>query len=99
LSDPHSYSGRPLRAHEVAQLTSALDALGMNRAPLVGTSLGAMWALCPPADEPARVSAMVSIGMPAVVLAGMRADPFFTLLTPSPSWAGSRRGCSHSPGR
>ncbi|HEX2104173.1 MAG TPA: alpha/beta hydrolase [Solirubrobacteraceae bacterium] len=81
LSDPHSYSGRPLRAHAVAQLTSVLDALGMDRAPLVGTSLGAMWALCLAVDEPARVSAVVSIGMPAVALAGLRADPFFTVLT------------------
>jgi pimeloyl-ACP methyl ester carboxylesterase len=81
LSDPHGYSHRPLRAHAVAQLTSVLDALGLDRAPLVGTSLGAMWALCLALAAPDRVSAVVAIGMPAVALPGVRGDPFFTLLT------------------
>jgi pimeloyl-ACP methyl ester carboxylesterase len=81
LSDPYSYSGRPLRAHAVAQLTSALDALGLRRAALVGTSLGAMWALCLALEAPERVSAVVAIGMPAVALPGVRGDPFFTLMT------------------
>jgi pimeloyl-ACP methyl ester carboxylesterase len=81
LSDPHSYAGRPLRAHAVAQLTSVLDALGLERAPLVGTSLGAMWALCFALSAPERVSAVVAVGMPAVGLAGVRADPFFRVMT------------------
>jgi pimeloyl-ACP methyl ester carboxylesterase len=80
-SDPYSYTGRSLRAHAVAQLTSALDALGLERAPLVGTSLGAMWALCLALDAPERVSSVVAVGMPAVALPGVRADPFFRLLT------------------
>lgn len=81
LSDPYSYSGRSLRRHAVAQLTSVLDALGLQRATLVGTSLGAMWALCLAFEAPQRVSAVVGIGMPAVALPGVRADPFFTLMT------------------
>jgi pimeloyl-ACP methyl ester carboxylesterase len=32
LSDPFDYSGRPLRSHAVAQLTSLLDALDLERA-------------------------------------------------------------------
>ena len=81
LSDPHSYTGRPLRAHAVAQLMSVLDALGLERAPLVGTSLGAMWALCLALEAPGRVSAVVAVGMPAVGLPGVRADPFFRVMT------------------
>ena len=81
LSDPYSYSGRSLRAHAMAQLTSTLDALGLERAPLVGTSLGAMWALCFALGAPERVSAVVAIGMPAVALPGIHADPFFRLMT------------------
>jgi pimeloyl-ACP methyl ester carboxylesterase len=81
LSDSYSYSGRPLRAHATAQLTSMLDALELERAALVGTSLGGMWALCLAVDAPQRVRAVVSIGMPAVALPGVRGDPFFTLLT------------------
>jgi pimeloyl-ACP methyl ester carboxylesterase len=81
LSDAYSYAGRPLRSHATAQLTSVLDAMGLERAALVGTSLGGMWALCLAADAPERVCAVVSIGMPAVALPGVRGDPFFTLLT------------------
>jgi pimeloyl-ACP methyl ester carboxylesterase len=81
LSDRYSYSDRPLRANAVAQMRSVLDALGLERAPLVGTSLGAMWALCLALEEPARVSAVVAIGMPAVALPGLHSDPFFKLVT------------------
>jgi pimeloyl-ACP methyl ester carboxylesterase len=81
LSDPYRYTGDTLRANAVPQLTSVLDALGLERAPLVGTSLGAMWALCLAVAAPERVSAVVSIGMPALALPGVRADPFFRLMT------------------
>ena len=40
LSDPDDYSGRPLHEHAVAQLTSLLDALGLETVPIIGTSLG-----------------------------------------------------------
>ena len=41
-SDAFDYSGRPLREHAVAQLTSLLDALNLDRVPVLGTSLGGM---------------------------------------------------------
>lgn len=81
LSDPFDYSGRPLRAHAVAQLTSLLDALGLERAPIVGNSLGGMWALCLAIDAPERVAAVASLGVPAVALPGMHGDPFFAALS------------------
>ena len=81
LSDAFDYSGRPLRAHAVAQLTSLLDALGLERVPIVGTSLGGMWALCLAVDAPDRVAAVASLGVPAVALPGMHGDPFFTALS------------------
>jgi pimeloyl-ACP methyl ester carboxylesterase len=81
LSDPHDYSGRTLRRHAVAQLRSLLDALAIPRATLVGTSLGAMWALCLALDEPDRVAGVIAIGVPAVALPGMHGDPFFTLVS------------------
>ena len=81
LSDPFDYSGRPLREHAVAQLTSLLDALGLDRVPIVGTSLGGMWALSLAVAAPDRVSSLASLGVPAVALPGMRGDPFFTLLS------------------
>ena len=80
-SDPYSYTGRSLRAHAQAQLVSTLDALGLGRVPVVGTSLGAMWAFCLALHAPERVTALVGLGMPAVALPGMRSDPFFRLMT------------------
>ena len=81
LSDSFDYSTRPLRAHAVAQLTSLLDALGLERVPIVGTSLGGMWALCVALDAPHRITALASLGAPAVALPGMHGDPFFTALS------------------
>ncbi|MFZ0377811.1 MAG: alpha/beta hydrolase [Solirubrobacteraceae bacterium] len=81
LSDAFDYGGRSLRAHAVAQLTSLLDALGLERVPIVGTSLGGMWALCLALDAPDRVAALASLGVPAVALPGMHGDPFFTALS------------------
>jgi pimeloyl-ACP methyl ester carboxylesterase len=81
LSDPFDYGGQSLRQHAVAQLSSLLDALGLERVPVIGTSLGGMWALSLAVAAPARVSVVVSLGVPAVVLPGMRGDPFFTALS------------------
>jgi 2-hydroxy-6-oxonona-2,4-dienedioate hydrolase len=81
LSEPFDYRGRSLRSHAVAQLTSLLDALGLERVPVVGTSLGGMWALCLAADAPDRVAAVGSFGVPAVALPGMHGDPAFTMLS------------------
>ena len=93
LSAEHDYSGRPLRAHAVAQLDSLLDALRLDRATIVGTSLGAMWALCMALDRPERVEAVIGLGVPAVALAGMKGDPFFRAMTTP----GLRRLVSRAP--
>ena len=81
LSDPHDYSGRSLRRHAVAQVGSMLDALELERATVVGTSLGAMWALCMALERPERVRSVVGLGIPAVSLAGMRGNAFFRAMT------------------
>ncbi len=81
LSDAFDYAGRSLREHAVAQLTSLLDALDLERVPVIGTSLGGMWALCLAVDAPGRITALASLGVPAVALPGMRGDPFFTALS------------------
>ena len=81
LSDPYDYAGRSLRRHAVAQVGSMLDALELERATVVGTSLGAMWALCMALERPERVRAVVGLGIPAVSLAGMRGNPYFRMMT------------------
>jgi pimeloyl-ACP methyl ester carboxylesterase len=81
LSDPRDYSGRTLREEAVAQLGSMLDALGLERATVAGTSLGAMWSLCMALDRPERVTSVVALGIPAVSLPGMRGNAFFRAMT------------------
>jgi pimeloyl-ACP methyl ester carboxylesterase len=81
LSDPLDYSDRSLRGHAVAQMVSFLDALGLERPTVAGTSLGAMWALNLALERPDRVRAVVGLGIPAVALPGMKADPFFRAMT------------------
>ena len=106
LSDAFDYVGRSLREHAVAQLTSVLDALDLERVPVIGTSLGGMWGLCLAVEAPERITALASLGVPAVALPGMRGDPFFTALsTPgvrqvvarigSPSVDVTRRSLAH----
>jgi len=81
LSGAYDYAGRPLRRHGVALVTSMLDALGLERATLVGTSFGAMMALYTALERPERVSSIVGLGIPAVALAGMRGDAYFRAMT------------------
>jgi len=81
LSDPLDYAGRSLREHAVAQLGSLLDALELERVPIVGNSLGGMWALSFAVATPERVAAIASLGVPAISLPGMHGDPFFTALS------------------
>jgi pimeloyl-ACP methyl ester carboxylesterase len=109
-SDRYVYGGRSLRALAVAQLSSVLDALGLQRAAIVGTSLGAMWALSLALDAPQRVSAVVALGVPAVALPGLRASAFLRIITtpglgrlaaraPAPrSAAATRRGMTGALG-
>lgn len=111
LSDPYDYSGRPLREHAVAQVGSLLDALGLERVPIAGTSLGAMWAMNLAAAHPERVTSVVAIGIPAVSLPGMKADPYFRAMTtpgvralasrvpPPPSTAIARKAMRGAMGR
>ncbi len=81
LGDAFDYVGRSLREHAVAQLTSLLDALDLERVPVIGTSLGGIWGLCLAVEAPERITALASLGVPAVALPGMRGDPFFTALS------------------
>lgn len=49
--------------------------------PIIGTPLGGMWALCLALDAPDRVTAVASLGVPAVALPGIHGDPAFTALS------------------
>lgn len=75
LADPFDYAGVDLAAHQAAFVGSVLDALGLERAALVGSSLGGMFALRCTLDRPARVTALAVVSAPALALPGARA-PF-----------------------
>ena len=58
-----------------------LDALGLDEAPVVGHSLGGMFALWHVAAGSGRISAVVAVGEPAVALPGVRVRMPLSLLT------------------
>jgi pimeloyl-ACP methyl ester carboxylesterase len=74
LGAAFDYRGVDLRGHGVAVLRSLLDALGLDRAPFVGSSGGGQWSLWLAAAAPERVSAVAAMGTPAVCLPGFRPD-------------------------
>jgi pimeloyl-ACP methyl ester carboxylesterase len=61
-----------LRDQAVGLLTATLDALGLERVPIVGSSGGAAWALWTAIATPGRVGAVAALGMPGVCLPGVR---------------------------
>ena len=57
------------------------DALGLDTAPVVGHSLGGMFALWHAAARPGRIASLVAIGDPAVALPGVTVRMPLSLLT------------------
>jgi pimeloyl-ACP methyl ester carboxylesterase len=72
MSDDFDYRGVDLRRHGVALLGSLVDALGIDAAPVVGSSGGGQWSLWLALDAPERVTALAPMGIPAVCLPGFR---------------------------
>src|ERR1700742_1601182 len=58
-----------------------LDALGLDQVPVIGHSLGGMFALWPVAAGSRRICQVVAIGEPAVALPGVRVRMPLSLLT------------------
>lgn len=75
------YRGADLRRHGVAVLRSLLDALGLDAAPIVGSSGGGQWSLWLALEEPARVRALAPMGIPAVCLPGFRPNANMRLVS------------------
>jgi pimeloyl-ACP methyl ester carboxylesterase len=72
LSDPVRYRPRRVREHTHRLLTDIVDALELDSVPVVGHSLGAMFALWEAAAGSKRVSQVFAVGAPAVALPGVR---------------------------
>lgn len=72
LSDPFDYTGVDIAAHQGAFVGGVLDALGLQRAALVGASLGGMLALRFALERPERVTGLALVSAPALALPGAR---------------------------
>jgi pimeloyl-ACP methyl ester carboxylesterase len=79
LSAPVDYSGRPYRMVVAELLRETLDALGIDRAHLVGGSIGSLWALRLAQAHPSRVDRLVLLGS-GPLTAEIRVTRFIRLL-------------------
>ena len=81
LSDPAVYRRGHVRRHARDLIDDVFDALGIDAAPVVGHSLGGMFALWYAAAGGRRISRLVAMGEPAVALPGVRVRMPLSLLT------------------
>ena len=81
LSDPTAFRRGQVREHARRLIDDILDALGLDEVPVVGHSLGGMFALWHAAAGSERISGIVAIGEPAVALPGVRVRMPLSLLT------------------
>ena len=81
LSDPAAFARGQVREHARALIEDILDALRLDEVPVIGHSLGGMFALWHVAAGPGRICQVVAIGEPAVALPGVRVRMPLSLLT------------------
>jgi pimeloyl-ACP methyl ester carboxylesterase len=81
LSDPTAFRRGQVREHARRLLDDILDALRLDGVPVIGHSLGGMFALWHVAAGSERISEVVAIGEPAVALPGVRVRMPLSLLT------------------
>jgi pimeloyl-ACP methyl ester carboxylesterase len=81
LSDPVRYRRGRVREHTHRLIDDIVDALGLDDVPVVGHSLGGMFALWHAAAGSERISAVTAVGAPAVALPGVRVRMPLSLLT------------------
>ncbi|HEY3945659.1 MAG TPA: alpha/beta hydrolase [Solirubrobacteraceae bacterium] len=81
LSDPVCYQRGRVRAHAHRWIDDILDELGLDCVPIIGHSLGGMFALWHAAAGSKRISELSAVGVPAVALAGVRVRMPLSLLT------------------
>jgi len=70
LSDPFDYREVDIRRHAGDFVCSVLDALGLESATLVSTSMGGFFALATALDHRDRVRRLVFVGMPVGLVSG-----------------------------
>ena len=68
LSDAFTYRGVDLRRHAVDFVGSIAESLGERPLRIIANSMGALWALWYALEHPERVSRLVLVGCPALLL-------------------------------
>jgi pimeloyl-ACP methyl ester carboxylesterase len=81
LSDPVRYRRGRVREHTHRLIDDIVDALELDAVPVVGHSLGGMFALWHAATGSERISEIIAVGAPAVALPGTRVRMPLSLLT------------------
>jgi pimeloyl-ACP methyl ester carboxylesterase len=81
LSDAVTFRRGQVREHARALIEDILDALGLDQVPVIGHSLGGMFALWHVAAGSGRIRQVIAIGEPAVALPGVRVRMPLSLLT------------------
>ena len=81
-STPIDYREADVRRVAVAVISAVLDHLELRQSTLVAHSMGGLWAFWMALDEPARVSAIVQGGCPALLLDTSAPFPMRLIATP-----------------
>lgn len=81
LSSSAGYRPGAVREAAVSLLDNLFDALDLPAAPVVGHSLGGMFALWYASERPGRIPSLVAIGSPAVALPGATVRMPLSLMT------------------
>lgn len=81
LSDPVAFRRGQVREHARRLIEDILDALALDQVPVIGHSLGGMFALWHVAAGSGRICEVVAIGEPGVALPGVRVRVPLSLLT------------------
>ena len=81
LSGPVAYRRAEVRGHTVRLIDDLYEALALGPTPVVGHSLGAMFALWYAAARPGRIGSLVVVGDPAVALPGVRVRMPLSVMT------------------
>ena len=81
LSGPVAYRPGAVREHTLGLMDGIFDGLGLAAAPVVGHSLGGMFALWYAAARPGRIASLAAVGDPAVALPGAEVRMPLSLVT------------------
>ena len=81
LSGQAAYRPGAVRDHTLGLMDDLFDALGLTTVPVVGHSLGGMFALWHASARPGRIASLVAIGDPGVALPGAVVRMPLSLLT------------------